>query len=135
MSTEFPPPSGQERYDDRPGMTAGPVPQYHGQPGYQQPLHEVDPYAKSKLAAGLFGIFLGAFGVHNFYLGHIGKAVAQLLITLLSFVMFLPFLALGLPLPLLIVSPIWALVEAVLILTAAPGTKWAYDANGRPLRA
>ena len=28
-----------------------------------------DPNAKSKLAAGLFGIFLGAFGVHNFYLG------------------------------------------------------------------
>ncbi|MDO4612471.1 MAG: TM2 domain-containing protein [Actinomycetaceae bacterium] len=123
MSTEFPPPSGQERYDDRPGMTAGPAPQYHGQPGYQQPLPEVDPYAKSKLAAGLFGIFLGTFGVHNFYLGHMGKAVAQLLITLLSF---------G---TLFWISSIWALVEAVLILTAAPGTKWAYDANGRPLRA
>ena len=44
-----------------------------------------DPNAKSKLAAGLFGIFLGAFGVHNFYLGFTGKAVAQLLITVLSF--------------------------------------------------
>ena len=28
-----------------------------------------DPNAKSKIAAGLLGIFLGAFGVHNFYLG------------------------------------------------------------------
>ena len=35
--------------------------------------------AKSKIAAGLLGIFLGTFGVHNFYLGNTGKAVAQLL--------------------------------------------------------
>ena len=42
------------------------------------------PGAKSKMTAGLLGIFLGAFGVHNFYLGFTGKAVAQLLITLLS---------------------------------------------------
>ncbi len=27
-----------------------------------------DPNAKSKLVAGLLGIFLGGFGVHNFYL-------------------------------------------------------------------
>lgn len=33
---------------------------------------------KSKIAAGLLGIFLGCFGVHNFYLGYTGKAVAQL---------------------------------------------------------
>ena len=39
---------------------------------------------KSKIAAGLLGIFLGCFGVHNFYLGYTGKAVAQLLITVLS---------------------------------------------------
>lgn len=43
-----------------------------------------NPNAKSKIAAGLLGIFLGAFGVHNFYLGYTGKAVAQLLITILS---------------------------------------------------
>lgn len=44
----------------------------------------VNSNGKSKIAAGLFGIFLGAFGVHNFYLGYTGKAVAQLLITVLS---------------------------------------------------
>ena len=43
-----------------------------------------DPNAKSKMAAGLLGIFLGSFGVHNFYLGYTGKAIAQLLISLLS---------------------------------------------------
>lgn len=46
--------------------------------------NNIDSNAKSKMAAGLFGIFLGAFGVHNFYLGFTGKAVAQLLITVLS---------------------------------------------------
>lgn len=44
----------------------------------------VDPNAKSKMAAGLLGIFLGSLGIHNFYLGYTGKAVAQLLITILS---------------------------------------------------
>ena len=38
---------------------------------------------KSKIAAGLLGIFLGSFGVHNFYLGYTGKAVAQLLLLLI----------------------------------------------------
>ena len=36
--------------------------------------------AKSRIAAGLFGIFLGALGIHNFYLGYKSKAIAQLLI-------------------------------------------------------
>ena len=39
---------------------------------------------KSKLAAGLLGIFLGSLGIHNFYLGYTGKAVAQLLISVLT---------------------------------------------------
>lgn len=62
-------------------------------------------FPKSKIAAGLLGIFLGAFGVHNFYLGYTGKAVGQLLITVLS-CGFLSF-----------VSGIWGLVEGILILT------------------
>ena len=47
--------------------------------------NSVDTNAKSRVCAGLLGIVLGSFGVHNFYLGYTGKAVAQLLITLLSF--------------------------------------------------
>jgi TM2 domain-containing membrane protein YozV len=77
---------------------------------------------KSKLAAGLLGIFLGAFGVHNFYLGNTGKAVAQLLITILS---------LGI---LAIVSEIWALIEGILILTSQPGSAWHKDAEGKELQ-
>ena len=44
---------------------------------------------KSKLAAGLLGIFLGCFGVHNFYLGNTGKAVAQLLLTVIGWIIFI----------------------------------------------
>ena len=40
-----------------------------------------DPNAKSKLAAGLFGIFLGVFGVHNFYLGETKKGLFRILMT------------------------------------------------------
>lgn len=37
---------------------------------------------KSKLAAGLLGLFLGGYGVHNFYLGNTKRAVIQLLLTI-----------------------------------------------------
>lgn len=76
---------------------------------------------KSKLAAGLFGILLGAFGAHNFYLGFTGKAVAQLLITVLT---------LGL---LSWVSAIWGLIEGILILSSQTGTLWDQDALGYPM--
>ena len=40
-----------------------------GPAGYQQ---------KSKIIAGILGIFLGGFGIHNFYLGRTTRAVIQL---------------------------------------------------------
>ena len=73
--------------------------------------------AKSKLAGGLLGIFLGALGVHNFYLGYNGKAVGQLLITILSCGM------------LSFVSAIWGLIEGIMILAGNIDK----DANGNPL--
>lgn len=33
---------------------------------------------KSKVAAGLFGIFLGNIGVHKFYLGQVGMGILYL---------------------------------------------------------
>lgn len=42
------------------------------------------PDAKSKLVAGLLGIFLGTFGVHNFYLGYTGKQSHSLCLPLLD---------------------------------------------------
>lgn len=73
---------------------------------------------KSKLAGGLFGIFLGALGVHNFYLGYTGKAVAQLLISILSCGV------------LSWVSALWGLIEGILILTGSIDK----DADGVKLR-
>ena len=49
---------------------------------YQQHNNSVNDQ-KSRIVAGVFGIVLGALGVHNFYLGYTGKAVGQLLLTLL----------------------------------------------------
>lgn len=93
---------------------------YSQQPGYGYPPQVVS--TKSKLAAGLLGIFLGALGVHNFYLGQTGKAIAQLLITLLSFG-FLSW-----------VSGIWGLIEGIMILASHPGTPWHQDSQGFELQ-
>ena len=73
---------------------------------------------KSKVAAGLLAIFLGTLGIHNFYLGNTGKAVAQLLITVLT-------CGAG-----AIVTSIWALIEGIMILTGSIAT----DGKGVPLK-
>lgn len=77
-----------------------------------------NPQQKSKIAAGLLGIFLGALGIHNFYLGYTGKAVAQLLISILSCGV------------LSFASGIWGLIEGILILTGSINV----DGNGVPLK-
>ena len=38
---------------------------------------------KSKIVAGIFGILLGALGIHKFYLGYIGAGIVHLVLTLL----------------------------------------------------
>ena len=75
---------------------------------------EANGEAKSKMTAGLLGIFLGGFGVHNFYLGYTGKAIAQIALTLCGF---------G-------AGGIWGLIEGILILTG----KIDKDAKGVPLK-
>jgi TM2 domain-containing membrane protein YozV len=70
---------------------------------------------KSKLVAGLFGILLGGFGIHRFYLGYIGIGVAQIVVTLCTF---------G-------IGAIWGLIEGILILV---GSSITTDAEGRTLK-
>ena len=41
-------------------------------------------YAKSKIAAGVLAILLGAFGIHKFYLGYTGPGILLLLATVLT---------------------------------------------------
>lgn len=38
----------------------------------------VTPSGRSKLAAALFALFLGGFGVHKFYLGRVGQGILYL---------------------------------------------------------
>lgn len=72
---------------------------------------------KSRIAAGLLGLFLGVFGIHNFYLGYTGKAISQLFITVLSC---------G---TLCFVSLIWGFIEGMLLLCGNIDK----DASGFPL--
>lgn len=85
-----------------------------------------DPNAKSKMTAGLLGIFLGQFGVHNFYLGYTGKAVTQLLLTIFGY--FLAIFVIGIFM--VAASSIWALIEGIMILSGSIKV----DGNGNPLR-
>jgi TM2 domain-containing membrane protein YozV len=68
---------------------------------------------KSKLTAGLLGIFLGSFGVGRFYLGYTTIGIAQVAVT---------WLTLG-------IGGLWPLIDAILILAGK-----VPDAQGRTLR-
>lgn len=78
----------------------------------------VDPNAKSRLIAGLLGIFLGYLGIHNFYLGNNSKAITQLLISVLSCF------------TLAVISEIWGLIEGILLLCGNINV----DGNGNSLK-
>lgn len=84
-----------------------------------------DVNAKSKLAAGLLGIFLGWLGIHRFYLGYNNIAIAQLAVGLIGF--FTVWFTCGL---ILLAAWIWGLIDGIMILTGSIAT----DAQGKPLR-
>lgn len=69
---------------------------------------------KSKMAAGLMGIFLGAWGIHNFYLGNTTRGIIQILVTLVTC---------G-------IGGLWGFVEGIMILCGSIST----DAQGRKLK-
>lgn len=129
-------PSGEQPYGQQPAPGYG-EPGYGQTPGYQQPGSQqgygqpgyppagypqygydprLDPQAKSKVAAGLLGIFLGGFGVHRFYLGYTKIGVIQLVVTLVTC---------G-------VGSLWGFVEGILYLVGTNG--FTTDAQGRPLK-
>ena len=109
--------------------------QGYAQPGYQpnammaygQPGYPVSYAPKSRIAAALLAFFLGSLGVHNFYLGYTAKATTQLVLFLIGCFFFW----LIVPILFLIVVPIWAFVEFIMIL--AGGGQYRTDANGVPL--
>ena len=108
-----------------PAPAPAPPPQWHQAPAYPAyPGYGPAPYPgypdprKSKIAAGLLALLIGGFGIHNFYLGYTGKALAQLLMTVLSCFLLYP------------VSLIWSVIEGIQILTGSIST----DARGVPLK-
>lgn len=113
----------QTRYE-QPSYNQPPI---YAQQTYYQAAQQQPGYGyaqKSKIVAGLLGLFLGGLGVHNFYLGYTGKAVAQLLLTLIGWIILIG--------P--IISGIWALIEAVLILCSSYGSNWHRDGHGQELQ-
>ena len=65
---------------------------------------------KQKLVAGLLGIFLGAWGVHQFYLGDNKKGIIRIIVTVVT-------------------CGIGGIIEGILILCGNINT----DAQGNPL--
>ena len=103
--------AGQQAY----GQPAYGQPAY-GQPAYGQPFAAGAP--KQWIVALLLAFFLGALGIHNFYLGYTTKGIIQLILTIT---------VIGAP-----IAAIWAFIEFIMIIARAGS--YAYDAQGQPLQ-
>lgn len=80
---------------------------------------------KKKIVAALLAFFLGALGIHNFYLGHKKKAIIQLALTIVGYVLTA---LIGFGAILNSIVGIWAFVEFIMILIGKID-----DAEGKPL--
>jgi TM2 domain-containing membrane protein YozV len=93
--------------------------QYQSQPPMPNPGYGY-PQPKSKIVAGLLGIFLGPLGIHRFYLGFTKIAVIQLILTLVLGVFTVGIVGL------------WGVIEGIMII--AGSAHFRADAQGVPLR-
>ena len=113
------PPYGSQQPQGPYGAGQPPPPPYQGQ-------YAPNPYApwgvdrfgrplsdKSKLTAGLLGIFLGSLGIGRFYLGYTTIGVLQLVVTIVTF---------GL-------GALWGFIDGIFILVGN-----VPDPQGRTLR-
>jgi TM2 domain-containing membrane protein YozV len=66
---------------------------------------------KSRLAYILLGLFLGSWGVHNFYAGRTGPAVAQLMIHVIS----IPLICVWVGAFTLWIPIIWSIVDIIVV--------------------
>jgi LSD1 subclass zinc finger protein len=69
--------------------------------------------SRSKMVAGLLGLFLGAWGVHRFYMGYTQMGIIQIVVTVLTC---------G-------IGGLWGVVEGIMILVGSMDK----DADGLPL--
>ena len=133
--------SPRSRAAPRPPRTSGPVPDLEDAVPEPVPVRtpwrwpwqgvrvsvQLRPSAwpRSRVAAGLLGIFLGAFGLHRMYLGYWRRGLTMLAITVVG-----GFFTLGLA---ALVMVAWGFFEGLLYLSVRRG-RFARDARGRPLR-
>jgi hypothetical protein len=106
------------------GYTGGAAPYYAAGNPYAASQYSAAPYSpgaadyglsdKSKVAAGILGLLLGAYGVHRFYLGYVGIGLTQIAVTIVTC---------G-------IGGLWGFIEGIMILA---GT-FDRDAHGRKLR-
>ncbi len=82
---------------------------------------------KSRVVAGLLGIFLGQLGIHDFYLGFMGRAIMLLTLSLIGWL--LSCCTGGLSLILVIFTFFFGLVEGIMILCGTIKV----DGYGNPL--
>lgn len=87
---------------------------------------QISPDAKSRVLAGVLGVVVGCFGIHNFYLGYTAKAVTQLVLSLIGYLLCCVYIGIFLVLGIWI----WGLVEGIMILTG----KIDKDAQGNYLK-
>jgi len=106
------PPATQQQYPMQYPKTSQQPPMPNPAYGYPQP--------KSRLVAGLLGIFLGGLGIHRFYLGYTTIGIVQVLLTV-----FVGIFTLGL-------VGLWGFVEGIMIFAGA--SYFRNDAKGIPLR-
>ncbi len=86
-------------------------PQYQPQAGMDPPPGYIQ---KSRVAAGILAMLLGAYGIHSFYLGNTSRGLVQLLVSLLT-------CGVG-----AIVMMIWGILDGIKLLDGRINT----DANG-----
>lgn len=119
ISCGLPPASGR-KFCQNCGAESNPAAEICVKCGVRLAQPVVPGMQRSKLAAGLLGIFLGSLGVHRFYLGYTGIGVAQLILCLLGIV------TCGVT---SVAAWVWGLIEGIMILVGSLNK----DAQGRPL--
>ena len=77
--------------------------------GYEIPSIPIKQHIKkSKVVAGLLGIFLGGLGIHNFYLGYSSKGFFQVVLFVFGLFTF------GLT---IFISSLWGFIEGIMIFS------------------
>ncbi len=76
-------------------------------------MTQANPGGKSKVVAGILGILLGGWGIHQFYLGNPKAGIIRIVVTIVTC---------G-------IGAIWGLIEGIMILIG----KIDKDAQGNPL--